>query len=627
MINTEVMRVSMRGNGITKTFQFPFRLNKASDLLVQIYDGTTLAEVTNYAIEPAEGKYPSTGGTVIYPNAGATPAIGSDVTIIISRNIAIIQDDEYSRNDTLSVINLEKTYDSNVQRIQQIKDLADRSVKVPIFSDADVTLPAPEAGKGFYWDETGTKLVNGMNPQEATDRAETAAARAETAEAEAQSHVDTVIDAQNKAQEYAEKAQTAQVNAETAEGEAKQAATDAYASSVSARENADRAQTYLDTVEADADRAETAAEGAKASEIAAKDSENVAIIHAKNAALSEAAAGISESNAKVSASNASTSENKASSSATNAATSATNAAISAVNAAASAKEAKDATERITKAMVYKGSVATYADLPTDADVGYMYNVQTADTPHGIKAGDNVVWSGSDWDNVGGKVDLSDYALIADQQKDIVSATVSNATVTLIARDGTKTALTVDNVVNATNASEATHATSADTATKATSSDTATKATQDADGNIISSTYVKSANLATVATSGAYSDLSGTPTLATVATTGKYSDLSGLPSIPHAVEVGDDGTSDDLQLWCLHNDDHLYASHSTEGGTSNPVYLYQGRITACDMSIYATKTEVNAKAPTVSPTFTGTVTAETVTVTSALNIPGGKVWIE
>ena len=32
-------------------------------------------------------------------------------------------------------------------------------------------------------------------------------------------------------------------------------------------------------------------------------------------------------------------------------------------------------------------------------------------------------------------------------------------------------------------------------------------------------------LATVATSGAYSDLSGTPTLATVATTGAYSDLS------------------------------------------------------------------------------------------------------
>lgn len=40
-----------------------------------------------------------------------------------------------------------------------------------------------------------------------------------------------------------------------------------------------------------------------------------------------------------------------------------------------------------------------------------------------------------------------------------------------------------------------------------------------------------ADLATVATTGAYSDLSGTPSLAAVATSGAYSDLSGTPTIP------------------------------------------------------------------------------------------------
>ena len=40
-----------------------------------------------------------------------------------------------------------------------------------------------------------------------------------------------------------------------------------------------------------------------------------------------------------------------------------------------------------------------------------------------------------------------------------------------------------------------------------------------------------ADLATVATTGAYSDLSGTPQLAAVATSGQYSDLSGTPTIP------------------------------------------------------------------------------------------------
>jgi len=41
---------------------------------------------------------------------------------------------------------------------------------------------------------------------------------------------------------------------------------------------------------------------------------------------------------------------------------------------------------------------------------------------------------------------------------------------------------------------------------------------------------KIAGLSTVATTGAYSDVTGTPTLATVATTGAYSDLSGTPSL-------------------------------------------------------------------------------------------------
>ena len=49
------------------------------------------------------------------------------------------------------------------------------------------------------------------------------------------------------------------------------------------------------------------------------------------------------------------------------------------------------------------------------------------------------------------------------------------------------------------------------------------------------------SLATVATTGAYSDLTGTPTLATVATTGAYSDLTGTPTLGTAA-AEDVGTS-------------------------------------------------------------------------------------
>lgn len=41
----------------------------------------------------------------------------------------------------------------------------------------------------------------------------------------------------------------------------------------------------------------------------------------------------------------------------------------------------------------------------------------------------------------------------------------------------------------------------------------------------------SSDLATVATTGAYTDLSGAPALSVVATSGSYSDLTGTPTIP------------------------------------------------------------------------------------------------
>lgn len=65
---------------------------------------------------------------------------------------------------------------------------------------------------------------------------------------------------------------------------------------------------------------------------------------------------------------------------------------------------------LTTVYQYKGSVATYADLPTTGQkVGDVWNVETADPDHGIKAGDNVAWDGAQWDLLGGNHDLSGYA--------------------------------------------------------------------------------------------------------------------------------------------------------------------------------------------------------------------------
>lgn len=60
-------------------------------------------------------------------------------------------------------------------------------------------------------------------------------------------------------------------------------------------------------------------------------------------------------------------------------------------------------------------------------------------------------------------------------------------------------------------------------------------------------YALESSLAAVATSGSYSDLSGTPSLATVATTGAYSDLTGTPTLS---AVATSGSASDLTTGTL-----------------------------------------------------------------------------
>lgn len=66
---------------------------------------------------------------------------------------------------------------------------------------------------------------------------------------------------------------------------------------------------------------------------------------------------------------------------------------------------------VVSGIKYKGSVNAFADLPEDNQtVGDMYNVKTAGGKDSfgtaIKAGDNVIWNGEGWDNLGGEIDLS-----------------------------------------------------------------------------------------------------------------------------------------------------------------------------------------------------------------------------
>ena len=187
---------------------------------------------------------------------------------------------------------------------------------------------------------------------------------------------------------------------------------------------------------------------------------NFIVEHEKAAASSASAAASSESAAKTSETNASNSQTAAAAAASSASTSATKASNHETNAKTALASCQTiqtqvnaGLQSLTSAVKYRGTVASFADLPTsDLSVGDMYNVKAAGGTDSkgtaIKAGDNVVYNGDGWDDQSGTVDLSDYPKNEDVAKAVTSATVANDTVTLIHKDATKTTLTVDNVGHA-----------------------------------------------------------------------------------------------------------------------------------------------------------------------------------
>lgn len=65
---------------------------------------------------------------------------------------------------------------------------------------------------------------------------------------------------------------------------------------------------------------------------------------------------------------------------------------------------------ISNVYKFKGTKTNYSELPTTGVVtGDVWNITNADAEHGIKAGDNVAWNGTAWDNLSGVTDLSAYA--------------------------------------------------------------------------------------------------------------------------------------------------------------------------------------------------------------------------
>jgi hypothetical protein len=159
-------------------------------------------------------------------------------------------------------------------------------------------------------------------------------------------------------------------------------------------------------------------------------------------------------------------------------------------------------ERIDASLVggveYKGTFNATAGTPSlaNAEKGDLYIIDTAGTIYG-----------QDW-NVG------DHLLINEN----MGGSVTNSKIDKIDNTVSDASETVKGIIEIATNTEAEAGSATD------------KALVPSNVSSLSITSSQVSGLATVATTGAYSDLSGTPTLATVATTGAYSDLSGTPTL-------------------------------------------------------------------------------------------------
>ncbi len=97
------------------------------------------------------------------------------------------------------------------------------------------------------------------------------------------------------------------------------------------------------------------------------------------------------------------------------------------------------------AVSYQGSVEAFTDLPTNAKNGDVYNVKQAFDNH--PAGTNVIWDGSNWDPLGGPIDLSGYATSEDLSEVRTTANTNKSDIATLSANLGKTNENVANKVD------------------------------------------------------------------------------------------------------------------------------------------------------------------------------------
>lgn len=181
MIGVEINRVVYKGDGMAKEFPFTFTILEKSEIIVTLVspDKEKKELKADYFVDMDKK-------AVIYPGyapgeepseAERPPILPENWFLVIQRKVRIDQQTSLGEKWPFDVT--EDALDKITRILQDINTQADRHLALsPEVDGVDPTLPKPEPNKGFYWDETGKKLISADNPNLAAKKAAEQAAQA-----------------------------------------------------------------------------------------------------------------------------------------------------------------------------------------------------------------------------------------------------------------------------------------------------------------------------------------------------------------------------------------------------------------------------------------------------------------
>lgn len=149
------------GNGSTSAFPFSFKVFQASDLEVVRLDTTTNTETSlvltsDYTVTLNLDQDSNPGGTVTL----LAGALAAGYTLTLTSDLPNLQPTDLTNQGGFYPDVINDALDRATIQIQQLQEQTNRSIKVPVSSDSNTTLPTPESNNLIGWDATAENLVN-----------------------------------------------------------------------------------------------------------------------------------------------------------------------------------------------------------------------------------------------------------------------------------------------------------------------------------------------------------------------------------------------------------------------------------------------------------------------------------